>query len=388
MNSTVLETFRKYGPLMAAQDYPVGNAILVVKGDDGIYSTKAGIDFENITEDDISKNIFAFIPNGADNSAMVLSQTPSCVKLMERGKDFKPSLDDMAQIIGPVCKFYESTPHKLGMNAGCFVKEILGGSYTLTIGRSLYEAIVAMTVLEKSATVSLLAEKIGGEKPISSFESRLMRFVYMKKYSKAETKVKAEEQGGMAESALETEADAPLPEWDPKELKLREELVEHGKLLVESGLVQGTWGNLSARLDEKFMLVTPSGLDYERLTPADMVKVNIETMEYEGDLKPTSEKGLHGEIYKRRKDIKAIIHTHSQYASVYAAAEKDFSEEVKLAKYGLPGTKGLKNHTADALGDNFGAIMSHHGMIVCDTTLKKTFAACKKLESQCATALK
>ncbi|MBQ2747398.1 MAG: class II aldolase/adducin family protein, partial [Firmicutes bacterium] len=69
-------------------------------------------------------------------------------------------------------------------------------------------------------------------------------------------------------------------------------LVDYGKKLVQTGLVQGTWGNLSVRLDDTYMIVTPSGLDYLRLTPADMVKVNIETLEYEGDLKPTSEKGL------------------------------------------------------------------------------------------------
>ena len=64
-----------------------------------------------------------------------------------------------------------------------------------------------------------------------------------------------------------------------QEQKLREALVCYGVKLVEEGLVQGTWGNISVRLDDRHMLVTPSGLDYLRLTPADMVKVNIETLE-------------------------------------------------------------------------------------------------------------
>lgn len=101
---------------------------------------------------------------------------------------------------------------------------------------------------------------------------------------------------------------------------LREALVRCGKALVEKGLVQGTWGNISVRLDEKYMLTTPSGLDYMRLTPDDMVKVDIDTLKYEGDKKPTSEKGLHGAIYKNREDIGAVIHTHSKYCSVFAAA--------------------------------------------------------------------
>ena len=160
----------------------------------------------------------------------------------------------------------------------------------------------------------------------------------------------------------------------------RELLVEYGNKLLSSGLVQGTWGNLSIRLDDEYMLVTPSGLDYERLTPYDMVKVNIHTLEYDGDIKPTSEKSLHAEIYKRRPDAGSVIHTHSKYACVFAAAEKDLSDEVKLAGYGLPGTKKLMKNTADALGDNFGAIMSHHGMIVCGSDIEDAFSNCIKLE--------
>ena len=70
-----------------------------------------------------------------------------------------------------------------------------------------------------------------------------------------------------------------------KENELRNEIIRCGKELADSGLIQGTWGNISVRLDDKYMLVTPSGLDYLRLTPKDMVKVEIATLNYEGDLK-------------------------------------------------------------------------------------------------------
>ena len=91
-----------------------------------------------------------------------------------------------------------------------------------------------------------------------------------------------------------------------------------------------------------------------------MVKVQIDDMSYEGINKPTSEKELHAAIYKQRPDIGAIIHTHSKYSSVFAAANKDMPvlEEyadslgniVKLAEYALPGTKNLANNTVLALG--------------------------------------
>jgi len=83
-------------------------------------------------------------------------------------------------------------------NVGCLVlsgynDQGEGIGYTVTMGRNLYEAVVAMTVLEKSAEVTLLAEKIGGAKPIPRWEAKLMRLVYKMKYSKAEEKVKASE---------------------------------------------------------------------------------------------------------------------------------------------------------------------------------------------------
>ena len=175
-----------------------------------------------------------------------------------------------------------------------------------------------------------------------------------------------------------------------KEQELREALVEYGKALVASGLVQGTWGNLSVRLDEEYMIATPSGLDYTRLTAEDMVKVNIKTLKYEGDKKPTSEKGLHAAIYLDRPDVGAVIHTHAKYSSVFAAANKDmpvldeykeiFGDYIKVAKYALPGTKALKKNTAEAVGKNYGAIMANHGMIACGEDLEDAFKKCSKIE--------
>ncbi len=175
-----------------------------------------------------------------------------------------------------------------------------------------------------------------------------------------------------------------------REQELRQALVDYGNALVSCGLVQGTWGNLSVRLDEKYMLTTPSGLDYTRLTADDMVKVDIATLKYEGDKKPTSEKGLHAAIYASRPEIGAVIHTHAKYSSVFAAANKDmpvleeymdqFGPVIKLAKYALPGTKALKKNTAEAVGDGYGAIMANHGMITCGENIEIAFENCVKIE--------
>ncbi|MBQ6900727.1 MAG: class II aldolase/adducin family protein [Firmicutes bacterium] len=400
------ELFKKYAKMMSDQDYHVGEAaMLMLDTDNGVYSTRYGADLANLKMSDIEKiNIKALPMSRSGMKAMVYSQTPYCQKALREARPFKPSIDDMAQIIGPAAYIADgrdsnrnsgkSLKKALKKNTGCMVLRGVGANgkgkgYTVTVGRNLYEAVVAMTVLEKSAEITYLADQLGGVKFLDPVEARLMRLVYKKKYSKAEESAKTAETSEGVITAAET---AEIPECEKtQEQILREKLVEYGKKLVKSGLVQGTWGNLSVRLDKDYMLVTPSGLDYMRLTPADMVKVNINTLEYEGNLKPTSEKGLHAEVYKRRNDVGSVIHTHSKYCCVFAAAEqpmpvedkemqKLFGTEIPLAEYGLPGSKKLMANTVDALGDKAGCIMSHHGMMACGSDLEDAYRNCADME--------
>lgn len=175
----------------------------------------------------------------------------------------------------------------------------------------------------------------------------------------------------------------------------RELLVEYGMKLLEEDLVQGTWGNLSIRIDDNHFLCTPSGIDYERLGPEDMVLVNIDNLKYEGIRKPTSEKGLHAGIYKKRNGVSAIIHTHSKGCSVFAAAEmpldvedEDLAQEIgrgiKVSKYAISGTQKLVNNIIDALGYNSGCIISHHGMICCGENIEDCFLKASKIEEAAA----
>ena len=91
---------------------------------------------------------------------------------------------------------------------------------------------------------------------------------------------------------------------------LKEQILKGGKRLLAEGLVARTWGNISIRVNDTFMLITPSGRPYEELTQEDIVLVNYHTSKYEGNVKPSSEKELHCEIYRTRKKVNAVIHTH------------------------------------------------------------------------------
>lgn len=174
------------------------------------------------------------------------------------------------------------------------------------------------------------------------------------------------------------------------EQEARELLVAYGNHLLETGLVQGTWGNLSIRIGENEMLVTPSGLNYEDLGPDDMVLVCLDTLKWEGLHKPTSERSLHAGIYLSRPEVGAIVHTHSKYCAVYAACQMPMllkgedsgllGERILCAKYALSGTKQLAKQAQKALGKNNAVFLAHHGMIACGEDMEKAFANAVRLE--------
>lgn len=127
-------------------------------------------------------------------------------------------------------------------------------------------------------------------------------------------------------------------------------VVEAGKKLVDSGLIARTWGNVSCRISENQFVITPSGRAYETLTPDEIVLVNIEDLTYEGEIKPSSEKGIHAAAYKLRPEINFVIHTHQINASIVSALGMDINnvsgenctiigDNVPIASYGLPGTQ-------------------------------------------------
>lgn len=93
-------------------------------------------------------------------------------------------------------------------------------------------------------------------------------------------------------------------------------VVEAGKKLIETGLIARTWGNVSARISDTQFAITPSGRAYEDLTPEEIVIVNIEDCEYDGEIKPSSEKGVHAAAYRHHPEVDFVIHTHQRAATI------------------------------------------------------------------------
>lgn len=177
-------------------------------------------------------------------------------------------------------------------------------------------------------------------------------------------------------------------------LKAKELVIEAGIKLLNDGLVSRTWGNVSMRVDENLMVVTPKGRKYEDLTIDDIVVVDINTLKYEGDIKPSSETPMHAKIYKDRKEINACIHTHQMNASTCAAARRevpavldDFAQivgtSVRVAAYSLPGSKKIVKEVSKAIKGRFACLLANHGAVCVGRNIDEAFVVAQILEKNC-----
>lgn len=177
-------------------------------------------------------------------------------------------------------------------------------------------------------------------------------------------------------------------------------VVKAGVELVKSGLIARTWGNVSCRIDEETFVITPSGRDYLSLTSDDIVEVKIKDLSYKGSVKPSSEKGIHAEVYRQFPKMNFVIHTHQENASAVSAIGLDgvplpkrgsmvskstFSGEILCAKYALPGTKTLRKNVAEALNKtkSNAVILKHHGALCFGKDYASTFETAHDLEDIC-----
>ena len=179
-------------------------------------------------------------------------------------------------------------------------------------------------------------------------------------------------------------------------MQAKETVIRAGKELISAGLIARTWGNISCRISETQFVITPSGRAYETLTPEEIVLVNIEDLEYEGEIKPSSEKGIHAACYKLRPEINFVIHTHQVNASIVSSLGMDINNiegenaqvvgtNLPIASYGLPGTKKLRKGVIDAItrSDAKAAVMAHHGAVCMGVDYDDAFNVAQKVEDIC-----
>ena len=106
--------------------------------------------------------------------------------------------------------------------------------------------------------------------------------------------------------------------------QLKQKVYEANMLLPRYGLVTFTWGNVSAiEPEEGLVVIKPSGVEYEKMSPEDMVVISLDGAQIEGRLRPSSDTPTHLELYRNFRGIGGVVHTHSQWATIWAQAGLD-----------------------------------------------------------------
>ncbi len=166
---------------------------------------------------------------------------------------------------------------------------------------------------------------------------------------------------------------------------------EIGKKMYHSGLVAGTWGNISARIDSDYMVVTPSGMNYDSLNANDMVVVNMNDLTHEGVRKPSVEVPMHATLLKAYPALNAVVHTHSSYALTLATAGRSIPAicddqvqilggDIRVAPHTPPGTQEMADAILKAIDGRMGALIGQHGAVTMGRTLNEAFVAAQVLE--------
>ena len=178
----------------------------------------------------------------------------------------------------------------------------------------------------------------------------------------------------------------------------REAIVAMGKELIERKLVAGSWGNISVKIADGVYAVTPSGRGYANQKPEDIVIVDDACKTLDGELTPSSESKLHTAIYNACPEAKAIIHTHSIYASALAAMRKPvpaiiedivqiIGGRVECAEYALPGTQELADNAVKAMNGRKGVLLANHGAVCWGKDLADALMVCEILEKAAQIAI-
>ncbi|MEM8533202.1 MAG: L-ribulose-5-phosphate 4-epimerase [Chloroflexota bacterium] len=173
---------------------------------------------------------------------------------------------------------------------------------------------------------------------------------------------------------------------------LRQEVWQANMALPANGLVTWTSGNVSGRDAETgLVVIKPSGIKFEDLTPENMVIVDPEGAIVEGDHGPSSDTASHLYVYNHRPDVQGIVHTHSNYATAFAAANKsipvyltaiadEFGTTIPCGGYANIGGKEIGAEIIRSIGNSPAILMKQHGVFTIGKSVEKALKAAIMVE--------
>ena len=179
--------------------------------------------------------------------------------------------------------------------------------------------------------------------------------------------------------------------------KLKEELLQLHLELPKNNLVVWTGGNVSARDAETgFVVIKASGIRYEELRPEHMIVVDLEGKIIEGNFKPSSDTASHLYIYKHRADVGGIAHTHSAYATAFAAVNKpipvvltaiadEFGGAIPCGGFALIGDESIGKMILECIGKSPAVLLKNHGVFTIGKDAKAAVKAAIMTEDNAKT---
>lgn len=156
----------------------------------------------------------------------------------------------------------------------------------------------------------------------------------------------------------------------------KQQIVDTGVEMIQTGMTVGTWGNISIRDPEtQLVYISPSGMNYTEIQAEHVVVMDMDMNVIDCEAEPSIEKNMHTAVYRHRKDVNAVVHTHPTWSTVLGvvrqnlpAVSEDFAQivgaEVEYCDtYELPGTPELGQAAVKALKDNYAVLLPNHGAL-------------------------
>ena len=354
---------------------------MAVRIDDKTYLSTGGnkilaeIDSEEFELCDInSGDLGEIFRSRKDINAIIFGCSQDTAAASTGVKSISSSLEDIAMLTGPEIKVISDASPASLLNAlsdsnVCLIK----GVGAIAACSNLKKAVAGIQIVEKACEAENHGRLIGGTVALSPEAALEYRKSFLNDYTQRNE-----------------EPHVPFIGFDEEEFALRSQLIEYGKDLVRKDLSYGSWGNLSVRLNDEEMLITPSSMDYFEVKPEDIVRVNINTLDYGEQRVPSSEAPMHAALYKNRSDATSIIHTHSNAVSVFAACEKGFKikdralneliGDILITEYAPAGSDGLADAVCRTMENTHACIIPHHGAVFYGPSLDVVMAIAEAVE--------
>jgi L-fuculose-phosphate aldolase len=176
--------------------------------------------------------------------------------------------------------------------------------------------------------------------------------------------------------------------------ELRRAVIDTARAMNDAGINVNKAGNVSVRCTRgrrSGVLITPTGLGYDKLQPVDLVFLRLDDGAAIGGREPSSEWRFHIDIHRTRPEFTAIVHTHSPAATALACHGRGIppfhymvaaggGADIRCAPYATFGTQQLSDHALAALADRKACLLAHHGVIACERSLERALALAIEVE--------